>query len=73
MDDNIADTALRPGLLLVLDFTTSSGNACLSCVGAGAAGCHRCFGVSAVPEFASLPLLLTELGLVGDAVRRRLT
>jgi hypothetical protein len=70
VDADASDSAQRPHLALVPGFFTLADDAYLSYEVAGLGG-YGSYGVSAVPEPASLALLAGGLGLVGAACRRR--
>lgn len=70
VDADASDSAQRPHLTLVPGFFTLADDAYLAYEVAGLGG-YGSYSVSAVPEPASLALLLGGLGLLGAAHRRR--
>lgn len=70
-DADSADTALRPNVALVPGFFGLDGEGYLAYESTGGAGGFGSYGISAVPEPASVALLLAGLGMVGAAARRR--
>lgn len=69
VDADAGDSAVRPHLALVPGFFTLADDAYLAYEVAGMGG-YGSYSISAVPEPASLALLLAGLGLVGTACRK---
>ncbi|MDH4391789.1 MAG: PEP-CTERM sorting domain-containing protein [Aquabacterium sp.] len=70
-DADAVDTAVRPHLALVPGFSTLAADAYLAYTGAGGLDGLGGYSITAVPEPASLLLLLAGLATVGAVVRNR--